>query len=143
MGPVQIWKLSTILYRRRLVPLAWLMKTVNYLVFRAVLPYEVELGDGIVLWHRGLGTVVHPNIRIGDDVKIAHGVTIAGTPDGRSSIGNGVTIAANATIIPERMRPYSIGHDTIVGAGAVVVGDLPANSIARGPKATVVPRPLT
>lgn len=137
MGPEFVWTLSNKAYRRRLRPIAWLLKFSNYLLFRAVLPYEVQTGRGLQLWHRGLGTVVHPNIEIGEGVRIAHGVTIAGTPEHKSYIEDHVTIAAGAIVIPRRMQPYRIGAGAVIGAGAIVVGDVPAGAIVRGEPARI------
>jgi len=114
-----------------------LLKSFNYFAFRAVLPYEVRVGSGLRLWHRGLGVVVHPNTVIGKNVSVAHGVTIAGTPSGTTYIGDNVTIGAGAQIIPKKMRPYVIGEGAIIGAGSTVVGDVPAGSIARGDAARI------
>ncbi len=140
MGPEKVWRLSHAAYAAR-IPLApWLLKTVNYFLFRVVLPFEVRTGPGLEMWHRGLGTVVHPNVEIGSGVRIAHGVTISGTPSGTSHIEDGVTIAAGAILLPRRMQPFRIGAGAIIGAGAVVVGDVPAGAIVRGEPAKIHPR---
>ncbi|MCQ1951085.1 hypothetical protein NNX28_14270 [Arthrobacter sp. zg-Y859] len=138
MKPELFWKLSTLCYRRGWVIPAKLLKTFNYFIFRAVLPYEIELGENVSLWHRGLGVVIHPNIAIGDNVSIAHGVTIAGTVKGMSHIGNNVTIGSGVQIIPRREQPFTVGENAIIGAGSTVIGDVPASSITRGERA--VPR---
>jgi len=42
-------------------------------------------------------------------------------------IGNNVRIGSNATILP-----VNIGDNVIIGAGAVVTKDIPANTIVKG-----------
>lgn len=137
MRPESIWYLSTRAYAKGWKAPAAVLKLVNYLAFRAVLPYEVTVSRDVVLWHRGLGTVVHPNVVIGRGVRIAHGVTISGTPSGISIIEDNVTVAAGAIVLPRRMEAYRIGAGAIIGAGAVSVGDVPASAVVRGPRSTI------
>ncbi|MBP1232520.1 serine acetyltransferase [Arthrobacter sp. PvP102] len=132
MNPATLWKLSSRAYYRGRIFRAKVLKLANYLIFRCILPYECELSGHITLWHRGLGTVVHPSIRIGHRVQIAHGVTIAGSGQGKSVIGDDVIIAAGAIIIPKAGKPYEIGNGAVIGAGAVVVGDVLPNSVMVG-----------
>jgi serine acetyltransferase len=47
-----------------------------------------------------------------------------------------VDIGANAIII----GPITIGHDVLVGAGAVVLKDVPPNSVVVGNPGRVIPR---
>ena len=49
----------------------------NFLVYKAILPCEAVVGAGLTLDHYGLGIVIHPNVTIGDRVRIYHGVTLA------------------------------------------------------------------
>lgn len=125
MRPEPIWKLSVECYKRGWIIPAKLLKTFNYFVFRAVLPYEVQLGVRVNLWHRGLGVVIHPNTRIGDDVSIAHGVTIGGNESGPPMVlEDRVKVGASATIIPESGRAITVGADAVVGAAALLRTDV-------------------
>lgn len=137
MRPEPIWKLSVKCYRRGWVTPAKLLKTFNYFAFRAVLPYEVQLGERVNLWHRGLGVVIHPNTRIGNDVEIAHGVTIGGNESGAPMVlEDRVKVGASAVIIPESGRAITVGEGAIVGAASllrtnVASGDRVAGNPAR------------
>ncbi|MYW30283.1 serine acetyltransferase, partial [Streptomyces sp. SID2119] len=51
-------------------------------------------------------------------------------------VGDRVVIGANATLL----GPITVGHDTVVGAQALVVRDVPSHSRVLAPVATV-PRP--
>lgn len=133
MRPEPIWNLSVKCYRRGWILPAKLLKTFNYLAFRAVLPYEVQLGDRVNLWHRGLGIVIHPNTRIGNDVHIAHGVTIGGTETGPPmTLEDRVKVGASATIIPESGRAVTVGADAVVGAGSLLRKDVAAGDRVAG-----------
>jgi serine O-acetyltransferase len=138
MGPNIIWWWSTKLFQKRLVFLARILKLVNYVAFRTILPYEVQLESKVTLWHRGLGTVVHPNVSIGKNVHIGHGVTIAGSSRGQMVIEDGVKIAAHAQIIPRRGNPITIARNSIVGAGAVVTFDVPEGATVVGNPARIL-----
>ena len=99
----------------------------------------VEIHPGATIGKRlfidhGMGTVVGETADIGDDVLLYHGVTLGGDdmrPCKRHpTLEDGVTIGANATLIGD----ITIGEDATVGAGAVVVDDVP-------PETTVVGNP--
>lgn len=52
------------------------------------------------------------------------------------TIGDGVWIGGNVTILPG----ITIGHNSVIEAGSVVVRDIPANSIAVGNPCRVIKR---
>ena len=84
--------------------------------------------------HWALGVVVHPNVTVGRNVRIFHGVTIAGetwigSPQ-RVVIEDGVLIGMGASIVPKINCGLRIGAGACVGAGAVVAG-VPAREIGR------------
>lgn len=136
MKPEFLWWISTRLYQNGWRRLAKFVKTLNFLIFNTVLPVECQISRDIEIWHRGLGTVVHPNVRIGRSVKIGHGVTIAGTDAGPMIIEDGVKITAGAILLPRGGKPLTIGRNSIIGAGAVVVSDVPAGAVFAGNPAT-------
>jgi serine acetyltransferase len=85
---------------------------------------------------------MHPNVTIGDDVRIYHHVTIAGevpldAPE-RVFVGDRVIIGVNAVILPRPYQGLNIGDDAIIGAGAVVTGDVPARAVVVGVPGKVV-----
>lgn len=143
-GPEWLWRLSNQLYRWRLCPLAKLVKIANYVMHRALLPPEVEVGTGLTLEHYALGVVVHPKVSIGDDVRIYHHVTIAGElpldSDKRVRIGNRVTLGVNAVVLPRPYQGLTIGDDAMIGAGAVVTKDVPPGAVVVGVPGKIVNR---
>src|SRR6056297_3070212 len=92
-----------------------------------------EVGDRLFIDH-GMGTVVGETSVVGDDVLLYHGVTLGGKSMRREkrhpTLEDGVTVGANATLV----GPITIGENATVGAGAVVVDDVP-------PETTVVGNP--
>jgi serine O-acetyltransferase len=102
------------------------------------LPYTVQLGRRVRIWHHG-AIVLHAR-SIGDDVHIRHSTTFGiasrsedraiPTIEDRVDIGCGVCILGDVTV----------GHDSVIGANAVVVCDIPPHATAVGIPARVVKR---
>ena len=100
-----------------------------------ILGDRVTVKSGVFLWN---GT------RIEDDVFIGPNVTFTNDKKPRSkvypekfsgiTVKNGASIGANATILPG----LSIGENAMVGAGAVVIKDVPENAVVVGNPAEVV-----
>jgi serine O-acetyltransferase len=102
------------------------------------LPCEATLGRRCRIDHFG-GIVVSGDAVLGDDVVLRNGVTIglrhAGVR-GSPKIGNRVDLGAGAKILGS----ITIGDDSIVGANAVVLHDVPLNCVAIGVPARIIPR---
>jgi len=111
-------------YRAKLTPIAKLIKTINFLVFHAVLPYQAQIEPDLILEHYGLGVVVHPNVKIGKRCRIYHNVTLAAEVplDSKEgiTIGDDVLIGAGAVVIGRGYQSLTIGNGCKIGAGAVV-----------------------
>ena len=97
----------------------------------------VEIHPGAVIGRRflidhGMGIVIGETAEIGDDVLMYHQVTLGGRSRGRfkrhPTIGNNVLLGAGAKII----GPIVVGDGTKVGANALVVHEVPPNSIVTG-----------
>ncbi|MCS5717858.1 serine O-acetyltransferase [Herbiconiux sp. CPCC 205763] len=90
-----------------------------------------RIGRRLFIDH-GMGVVIGETAEIGDDVMLYHGVTLGGKSERQEkrhpTLGNRVVVGANATIL----GPVSIGADSSVGAGAVVVKDAPSGAILVG-----------
>lgn len=92
-----------------------------------------SIGDGTRFAHRGLGVVINKNTKIGNDCVIEANVCIGGNGKILSGvvapiIGNRVLIGANAVII----GPVSVGDDSKIGAGSVVVKNVESNTVVVG-----------
>ncbi|HNW85651.1 MAG TPA: serine O-acetyltransferase [Candidatus Limiplasma sp.] len=96
-----------------------------------------EIGRRVFIDH-GDGVVIGETTIIGDDVTIYQGVTLGGTGKDvgkrHPTIGNGVTIGAGAKVL----GPIHIGDHSKIGAGAIVLRDVPPNCTVVGNPGRVV-----
>ncbi len=70
MNPIVLWRLSCAAHKKKIPLVPRLLKTLIFLVYKAILPCEAVVGPGLSLEHYGLGIVVHPNVTIGSNVRI-------------------------------------------------------------------------
>jgi len=101
----------------------------------ADIPINCQLGGGLLIPHPN-GIVIHPGSMIGPNCLIFQQVTIGERAGGIPSIGGNVDIGAGARVI----GPISIGDHSLIGANAVVLTSVPANSVAVGIPAVSKPR---
>ena len=130
-------RLSHFLYRH---PLFLLVK-IPAQFWRFITAVDIHHGHtivaGVFLAH-GMGLVIGETAVIEDDVVLFHGVTLGGT--GRDTgkrhptVKKGAMISARAQIL----GPVVIGERSKIGAGAVVISDIPADATAVGVPAKVV-----
>jgi serine O-acetyltransferase len=102
------------------------------------LPCEVEVGRNFVIDHFG-GIVVSGYARFGDNCRIRNGVVVGlkNVDDPCAPIiGDNVDIGAGAKLL----GPIRIGNNVNIGANAVVLVDVPDDSLAVGVPAVVRPR---
>lgn len=99
----------------------------------------VKIGKRFCIDH-GTGIVIGETAEIGDDVIIYQGVTLGGTGKDTGkrhpTILNNVMIGSGAKVL----GPVTIGSNTRIASGAVVLDDIPDNSTAVGIPAKVVKR---
>jgi len=103
------------------------------------LPRKLIIGKGLSLYH-GQALVVNKSTIIGSNCVLRNSTTIGHKKlaDGAFSacprIGNNVDIGANVCII----GGITIGDNVIIGAGSVVVKDVPSDCVVVGNPARVV-----
>jgi serine O-acetyltransferase len=138
MDPVHFYRVSHRLYGRGARGVPRLINALTFLLFNAVIPYQLEAGRNFRVGHHGLGVVIHPSTRLGDDVFLNHGVTLATDlpPDDprRMILGSRITIGTGAILV----GPIEIGDDVVIGAGAVVLGNVRSGMVVAGVPARVV-----
>lgn len=88
---------------------------------------RAQIGPGLRILHFG-PTVIHPAVIAGENLTVLRGVTI-GLAKGRvPRIGNDVYIGTGASVL----GGIVVGSNVKIGAGAVVVTDLPDGCTAVG-----------
>ncbi len=103
------------------------------------MPRKLTAGKGLIIYH-GQALVVNQGAVIGQNCVLRNSVTIGhkkladGSFTKSPQIGNNVDIGANVCIIGDVI----IGNNVIIGAGAVVISNIPDNSIAVGNPARVL-----
>jgi serine O-acetyltransferase len=90
-----------------------------------------KLGPGLFIDH-GMGVVIGETAEVGENVTLLQGVTLGGTSLRRGkrhpTLGDNVVVGAGAKII----GAFKIGDGSRIGAGSVVVREVPTNSVVVG-----------
>jgi serine O-acetyltransferase len=106
-------------------------------VFQVDINPAARVGRGIMIDH-GTGVVVGETASIGNNCSILQGVTLGGTgksdQDRHPKIGNGVLIGAGAIVLGN----IKVGDCARIGAGSVVVKEVPPNTTVAGVPARII-----
>ena len=98
-----------------------------------------RLGPGLFIDH-AVGVVIGETAEVGADVTLYQGVTLGGTSleagKRHPTLGDRVTVGAGAKVL----GPITVGDDSRIGANAVVVKAVPANSVVVGVPGQVIAR---
>ncbi len=98
-----------------------------------------KIGKGFFIDH-GNGVVIGETTEIGDNVTLYQGVTLGGTGKEQGkrhpTIGNNVMISSGARVLGS----ITVGDNSKIGAGSVVLCDVPPNSTVVGVPGRVVKR---
>ena len=96
-----------------------------------------KIGCGVFIDH-GTGVVIGETTEIGNNVTIYQGATLGGTGKDKGkrhpTVESGVMISAGAKVL----GPITIGRNAKIGAGSVVLKDVPANATVVGVPGVVV-----
>jgi serine O-acetyltransferase len=100
------------------------------------LPYTVQIGRRVRIWHRGGITI--SAIRIGDDTHLRQNITLGVRRRGdhrwmRPVIGDRCDIGAGAVIV----GGITVGDNSVIGANVVLSESVPPGSIVTLPKPVV------
>jgi serine O-acetyltransferase len=108
----------------------WLSQVVRFFTGIEIHP-GAQLGRRVFIDH-GMGVVIGETAIVGDDVTLYQGVTLGGTGKEKGkrhpTLLNGVFVGNNANVLGN----ITIGENSRVGAGSVVLRDVPPNSTIVG-----------
>lgn len=94
-------------------------------------------GPGLRIAHIG-GIIVNDNVKVGKNCSIRPYTVIGNKQDGKNDqvpiIGDNVTIGCNVSIIGK----IRIGNNAVIGAGSVVVKDIPDGGVVVGNPAKLI-----
>ena len=98
-----------------------------------------KIGKGLFIDH-GNGVIIGETAILGDNVTLYQGVTLGGTGKEQGkrhpTVGNNVMISAGAKVLGS----FTIGDNSKIGAGSVVLSEVPPNSTVVGVPGRVVKR---
>lgn len=121
---LQMHRIAHFLWRRRLRLLARIVSHVSRFLTGVEIHPGAKIGAGVFIDH-GMGVVIGETAEVGDNVTIYQGAVLGGrgTEKGKRhpTIGNNVVIAAGAKILGS----FTVGDHARIGAGAVVLKDVP------------------
>ncbi|MGB7802499.1 colanic acid biosynthesis acetyltransferase WcaB [Buttiauxella sp.] len=129
-----VWRKKSVINNLWAAPIILLYRFITECLFG----YEIQAGATIgrrFTIHHGYAVVINKFVVAGDDFTIRHGVTIGNRSKSNDCpvIGNGVDLGANVVIIGD----ITLGNNVVVGAGSVVLDNVPDNALVVGEKARV------
>ncbi len=133
------YRINHWLWTRNLRLLArWLSQVARFLTGIEIHP-GAKIGCRLFIDH-GLGVVIGETAILGDDITLYQGVTLGGTGKDKGkrhpTLRNGVFVGNNANILGN----ITIGENSRVGAGSVVLRDVPPDSTVVGVPAHIIYR---
>lgn len=122
--------------RSRFNILSKIMYTHYYRKMGIHMPSATDVGPGLVIWHP-VGIVVNPKTRIGKNCNMYQFLSIGEEKGKAAVIGDNVTIGPHASIV----GGVRIGNNVKIGAGTVVINDVPDNCTTVGnPNRIIFPK---
>ncbi|MCJ7490808.1 MAG: serine O-acetyltransferase [Dehalococcoidia bacterium] len=133
----QIHRLSHALYERRVPVVPRLVSHVGRFLTGIEIHPGARIGEGLFIDH-GMGVVIGETAEIGNDCHLYQGVTLGGTSTRREkrhpTLADHVVVGAGAELI----GAIYVGENARIGAGSVVVTNVPANATVVGVPGHVV-----
>jgi serine O-acetyltransferase len=133
----QLHRLAHTLYNLRVPVLPRLISHVSRFLTGIEIHPGAKIGEGLFMDH-GMGIVIGETAEIGDNCHLYQGVTLGGTSTKREkrhpTLGDNTVVGAGAQLI----GAIYVGENARIGAGSVVVTNVPANATVIGVPGHVV-----
>ncbi len=133
------YRLSHFLYKHRLRFLARFISQLGRFLTGIEIHPGATIGRGLFIDH-GSGVVIGETAEIGDNCTIYQGVTLGGTGKDKGkrhpTLGNNVMVGSGAKVL----GPFTVGENSKIASGAVVLDEVPPDSTAVGVPARIVKR---
>ncbi|MBK8944270.1 MAG: serine acetyltransferase [Ignavibacteriae bacterium] len=136
MSAIKFYRIANYLFRKKIPILPNIFQYIIFYLYNSYIPFKAEIGLGSDFGYGAIGVVLHERCKIGNNVMIGTNVTIGGR-SGKfdvPTIGNNVYIATGAKVL----GAINVGNNVIIGANAVVIYDIPDNTVVAGVPARII-----
>lgn len=118
-------------YTRKIFTIARIISQISRFFTGIEIHPGAKIGQRLFIDH-GMGVVIGETCEIGDDVLLYQGVTLGGSGKEKGkrhpTIGNQVVVSSGAKVLGS----FTVGDNSVIGANAVVLREVPANSTVVG-----------
>ncbi len=130
------YSIAHTLFKWKIPLLPKLFKLLCFFLYNSSIPYQCKIGKGSTFGYGAIGVVIHKRTIIGKNCVIGTNITIGGRSGFQDvpKIGDNVYIATGAKIL----GPITIGNNVTIGANAVVIKDVPDNAVVAGIPAKII-----
>ncbi len=134
---IMFYRVAHWFYKRRLFFIARLISTIARFITAIDIHPGAKIGEGVFIDH-GIGVVIGETAEVGNNVTIYQGVTLGGTGKDKGkrhpTIGNNVVVSSGAKVL----GPFRVGDNSKIGAGSVVLKEVPPNCTVVGVPGRIV-----
>lgn len=128
---ILLHRMAHFLYEQKLPVAPRIISQVNRFLTGIEIHPAAVIGEGFFIDH-GSGVVIGETTEVGENVTLYQGVTLGGTgkETGKRhpTVHDGVTVGAGAKVLGS----VTIGDNAKIGAGSIVIQDVPPNSTVVG-----------
>ncbi len=134
---IMFYRVSHWFYKRNLFFIARFISSIARFITAIDIHPGAKIGEGIFIDH-GIGVVIGETAEVGNNVTIYQGVTLGGTGKDigkrHPTIGNNVMVSSGAKVL----GPFTVGDNSKIGAGSVVLKEVPPNCTVVGVPGRIV-----
>ncbi len=128
---ILLHRMAHFLYEQKLPVVPRMISQLNRFLTEIEIHPAASIGEGFFIDH-GSGVVIGETTEVGDNVTLYQGVTLGGTgkETGKRhpTLHDNVTVGAGAKVLGS----VTVGENAKIGAGSIVIHDVPPNSTVVG-----------